>query len=74
MYDGVQWDAEAAQWAAWVRKDSLVERIHVGLYDDEEEAARVHDRAGAEMGLFLHFPNFPQPRRARQRREGSRRR
>lgn len=59
MYNGVEWDAEAAQWAAWVRKDSLVERIYVGLYDEEEEAARMHDRAGAEMGLFLHFPNFP---------------
>lgn len=66
MYNGVKWDAEAAQWAACVC-DSLNENMHIGLYDDEKEAARAYDRVGAEMGLFLHLPNFPQPRRTRHR-------
>lgn len=57
-YKGVSWNKKANKWMS--RIASKGEHIHLGYYDDEEEAARVYDEAAKELfGEFAEL-NFPE--------------
>ena len=54
-FKGVGWSAAAGKWRARIR------HRHLGVFADEEEAARVYDAAAlAEWGEFARL-NFPSP-------------
>lgn len=50
-YKGVSWDKRNKKWVAQIRRDKKI--IHIGYYDDAEEAARAYDEKA--KGLFREF-------------------
>lgn len=57
-YKGVSWHSKARKWVVQIQCDERHE--YLGLFSDEEEAARVYDSAARErFGEFARV-NFPQ--------------
>lgn len=57
-YKGVYWCSTYRKWRVQIMSDK--KRIHVGAFDDEEQAARAYDVAALEHhGEFARL-NFPQ--------------
>lgn len=56
-FRGVHWHREARKWRANIRIDDVL--IHLGLFIDEEEAARVYDRAARKAWGRAAPVNFP---------------
>jgi hypothetical protein len=55
-YKGVSWHKQASRWRATITMAGV--STHLGLFDDEIEAAQTYDRAAAELfGEYAHF-NF----------------
>jgi hypothetical protein len=53
---GVAWSAQHGKWRAYITKDK--KRKHLGLYDNERDAAQAYDAAALnEFGQFAR-PNF----------------
>lgn len=58
-FKGVSWHPQNEKWRAritWERK-----RIHIGLYDTPEEAARAYDEAAKHYLGASAYLNFPDP-------------
>jgi hypothetical protein len=56
---GVHWHKQMLKWQARIRING--QQFHLGLYADEEAAARAYDVAACEhFGEFAN-PNFPKP-------------
>lgn len=57
QYKGVSWDKQRGKWQVYIYIDSR--QFHLGLFDDEVEAALTYDRrARIEFGEFAYL-NFP---------------
>lgn len=60
-YRGVHWKKANGKWAAQIKVNGHIR--HLGLFADEQEAARTYDAAArAVFGEYAN-PNFPQPER-----------
>lgn len=58
-FKGVSWHKKAKKWVAQICKDG--KRVHLGLFDDEVQAAKAYDRAAVELhGQFARL-NFEEP-------------
>ncbi len=53
-YKGVYWERKRLKWRAHIYKDSC--RIHLGYFDNEEDAACAYDQAARE--LFGDFAKY----------------
>jgi len=49
-YKGVGWDKGRARWRAYAKVDG--HQHHLGMFDDEVEAARAYDEHAAQWGEF----------------------
>ena len=62
-YRGIQWDSGRHKWMARYKNPKTGERVIVGHYNDDIEAARAHDAAVRATGLVAPatyvFPNQP---------------
>ena len=62
-YRGIQWDSGRHKWMARYKNPETGERVIVGHYNDDIEAARAHDAAVRATGLVAPatyvFPNQP---------------
>ena len=63
-YKGVSWNKRCKKWQVYIIYEG--KRINLGYYKDEEEAARVYDKAAIELFREFALPNFP--RRVARRR------
>lgn len=59
-YYGVWWCQGSRKWACRIKRDGKT--IHIGLYDDPIEAAKIYDETiikekGFSKDLCLNFPN-----------------
>lgn len=54
QYKGVAWNRGNGKWMAYIRV--LGKRIHLGYFEEEEDAAKVYDAAAVE-----HFRQFARP-------------
>ena len=56
-YKGVHWFKRDKKWQAQIKHNN--KSIHIGLYEDKEEAARAYDKKAKELhGNFKNL-NFP---------------
>ena len=54
-YHGIQWDSGQHKWMARYKNPNTGERVIVGYYSDDIEAARAHDAAVRAAGLGKSF-------------------
>ena len=54
QFKGVTWKKLNKKWEAQIKIDG--KKSHVGLYDDEEAAARAYDEVAAKQGRPVNFP------------------
>lgn len=57
-YRGVKWDAERKKWKAYITHKR--ERIELGRFETEVEAAIAYDKAAKELNQEFAVLNFPQ--------------
>lgn len=56
-YKGVSWSKNAQKWHAYIKVN--YKRIHIGLFDDKEDAAKAYNAAAAEhFGEFARYNNL----------------
>jgi hypothetical protein len=55
-YKGVWWDEKAGEWRAGIKCRG--KRIHLGMFDDEIEAAKAYDQAARELHGNFAVLNF----------------
>ena len=56
-YKGVYWDKSKKKWRAQIKKDN---KIHIGMFDIIEEAARAYDAKAKELFGGYAQLNFPE--------------
>ena len=57
-YKGVSWHTKCNKWRAVIFKDSI--QIHIGSYDNEEEAASAYNRRAIELfGEYAFLNELP---------------
>ncbi len=56
-YKGVHWDKEKGKYRASIRANG--KQIHLGYFDNEEDAARAYDKAAKELHGEFAVLNFP---------------
>jgi len=57
QYKGVSWSKQSQKWHAQIRVGD--KRIHIGLYDNEEEAASAYDSVAYQHHGEFAYQNFP---------------
>lgn len=68
-YTGVYYESKSGKWKVQIKVDREV--IYLGLYDSEEEAARVYDaRGAAPLGRPVNFP-VPGSGQVQARKQGT---
>jgi AP2 domain len=56
-YKGVSWDRRRNKWRAGIMNNRQL--YHLGMFTDEDEAARAYDAAAIELQGEFARPNFP---------------
>ena len=56
-YKGVGWAKQNKKWTAQIQHNG--KKIHIGLYEDKEEAARAYDAKAKELHGEYAYLNFP---------------
>jgi hypothetical protein len=59
-YHGVNWVKKARMWVAAICVSKKGDRLHIGYYLSEEDAARAYDVVARERGYKEHKLNFPE--------------
>lgn len=70
-FKGVYWQKNRQNWQARISKDYV--RVHIGTFDDPEEAARAYDTVAAKLFgeyALLNFPDSP-PTEIKPRLQGN---
>jgi len=57
-YIGVSWNKEKGRWSAYIKCNT--KQIHLGYFDDLEQAAQAYDIAALELHGAFATLNFPQ--------------
>jgi len=57
-YKGISWDKRSKKWRAKIRYNSKDK--HLGVFEDEIEAAREYDREAAKLFGEFAYLNFPE--------------
>ena len=57
LFRGVRWNKKRGKWIAELKISGKVK--YLGLFDDDEDAARAYDRGAREAGQTNAILNFP---------------
>jgi len=57
IFKGVHWEASRSKWKAGIMKDG--QRIFLGRFESEVEAARKYDKAAYDLFGEFAYLNFP---------------
>lgn len=58
VYKGVSWNKARNKWRAGYRHNGKI--IHIGMFDNEKQAAKAYDAATKELHGKFWRPNFPE--------------
>ena len=58
LYKGVRWNTQRNKWMAYITIDG--KGIYLGVFDNEEDAARAYDAKATEVFGEYAYLNFPE--------------